>query len=316
MPIRTFRPHEDGAAVMQLWDRCLGQQYPVTERVFRQATYGRANYEPEDAVVAVDGDRVVGFAMIELLREGAKVRDHAAVSAVLVDGDHRRKGLARRMLQPLEQSARDAGATYITAGAGKHRFWTGVPTDLAAAQAFFQSQGYQAESESVDLVVPLGNFAAGMKYQHRLAAIGAWVEPATWSQLAAVMAFEIREFPNWAESMIRMIAAGDLGNVLVVRTKEQIVGTIQTFTPQSRWRAANLIWESIHGEKMGGYGAVGIGEAFRGKGLGGAMCEAAALHVERSGATCAYIDWTNLEDFYGKVGAKTWRRFKTCIKKF
>lgn len=315
MSIRTYRPHEDGAAVMLLWDQCLGQQYPVSERVFRQATAGRPNYEPADAVVAVDGDKIVGFAMLELYRDSLKVRDHASIAAIMVHPDYRRKGIASEMLAPLEKLARENAAAFITAGAGRHRFWTGLPTDLADAKAFFLKHDYACENESVDLVVPLGGYESRMKYQPRLAAIGAWVEPATLTHLPEALAFEIREFPNWSDTMIRMVAAGDINNVLVVRTKAEIVGTIQTFTPSSRWRAPNLVWEQVHGGKIGGYGAVGIGEAHRGKGLGAAMCEAAALHVERSGATCAYIDWTGLEDFYHKVGAKTWRRFHACSKK-
>jgi hypothetical protein len=44
------------------------------------------------------------------------------------------------------------------------------------------------------------------------------------------------------------------------------------------------------------------------------MCEAAAAHVEKEGASCCYIDWTVIVDFYRKVGAEPWRAFTMAEK--
>ena len=54
---------------------------------------------------------------------------------------------------------------------------------------------------------------------------------------------------------------------------------------------------------------MGIAKQYRGRGLGAAMCEQAAVHVERTGADVCFIDWTGLADFYCKLGAEVWRGF-------
>ena len=65
---------------------------------------------------------------------------------------------------------------------------------------------------------------------------------------------------------------------------------------------------------VAGPGAVGIAAAWRGKRLGAAMCQAAALHVQSRGGTCCYIDWTGIGPFYEKVGAKVCGRFFGATK--
>lgn len=316
MTIRTYDDSRDAAAVLRLWDEALGESYPIHPATFLQRTVGNPNYRRGDAVVAVVRRRVVGFGLAEVVRPNAAAAERTAyLAALLVAPQHRRQGLGRGLLQALEGHLRQAGCEQAAVGRGPARFWTGIPEDLAAAGAFYAAQGYATSSRVCDLLVPLGNYRASMRYQQRLHAVGATLVSATPALLPALLEFEFREFAGWAPSILRLAANGDLGNVLVLTSPAGILGSILTYTPDTGWRYSNQVWDRRIGGRLGGYGAVGIAASQRGKGLGAAMCEGAAAYVESRGADACFIDWTAIPEFYRRVGAEVWRWHEMAEKR-
>jgi GNAT superfamily N-acetyltransferase len=308
MTVRIYDESRDTAAVLKLWHEALGDRYPIHSAAFLQRLGGNQNYRHGDAVVAVADRRVVGFGLAEIVRPtGAPAEKTAYLAALLVAPAYRRQGLGRALLHALEAHLRQVGCERAAVGRGPARFWTGLPDDLPEAKAFFTAQGYTSASRVCDLLVPLGNYRATMRYQDRLRAIDAQVVSATPALLPALLDFEYREFAGWASAILRLAANGDLGNVLVVTSPAGIIGSILTYTPDTGWRYQNQVWDRLIGGRLGGYGAVGIAKSQRGKGLGAAMCEAAAAYVESRGADACFIDWTAIPDFYQRVGAKVWR---------
>jgi len=306
--IRPFDAVRDTASVLRLWDAALGGRYPIHPVTLLQRTGGNSNYRPGDGVVAMVGRRLLGFGLAERVRAAAGPGEPTGyIAALMVAPEARRQGLGRALLGALEAHLRSAGCSRAALGRGPARFWTGVPEDLPEAMAFFQQHGYAAGSRVCDLVVPLRNYAASMRYQDRLKAVGAEVVSASPAGLPALLDFEYREFAGWASSVLRMAASGDLANVLVVRTPRDLIGSILTYPPDTGWRYSNQVWDRLIGGRLGGYGAVGIAKARRGEGLGAAMCEAAAAYVEAKGADACFIDWTAIPDFYRRVGAEVWR---------
>jgi GNAT superfamily N-acetyltransferase len=294
--------------VLRLWDEALGDRYPIHAATFLQRTGGNQNYRPGDGVVATIGRDVVGFGLAEAVRvAGGRAESTGYIAALMVSPGHRRRGIGRGVLGALEERLRTAGCTKAAVGRGPARFWTGVPEDLPEATAFFRHLGYAPGGRVCDLLVPLANCAASLRYQDRLEAVGARVVSATTELLPALLDFEYREFAGWAPAILRMAANGDLANVLVVKAPRGIIGSIQTHTPDTGWRYPNQVWDRLIGGRLGGYGAVGIARDCRGLGLGAAMCEAAAAYVESGGATACFIDWTGIPDFYRRVGADVWR---------
>jgi predicted N-acetyltransferase YhbS len=116
--------------------------------------------------------------------------------------------------------------------------------------------------------------------------------------------------------MLLMVTHGDAGNVVVVRRAGEVIGCVQTFSPRSRLRYANVVWERIFGEAVGGMAGVLIAKDWRKRGLGLCMCQAAAAHIKRQGATSCFIDWTSdgLAPFYARLGAEVTMRFKKFRK--
>jgi mycothiol synthase len=90
-PIRAS--DEEGA--FEMFERAFSEfadRLPSTAVTWRAMTIGREGFVPEDLIVAVDGDRVVGGAF---LLDSSEIW----VDKLAVDADYRRRGIAQALLQ-------------------------------------------------------------------------------------------------------------------------------------------------------------------------------------------------------------------------
>jgi len=307
MQIFAYDPFRHAEAVFQLWSRTLGSTYPVDRETFLAHTLACLLGRPTGAFVALARAEIIGFALTACGGESG------FLEALLVAPEQQRQGVGKSLLAHAEEQLRQEGCRKLWVGRGADRFWTALPQDLPNAAAFFAATGFVAQNEVCDLVVDLREDGPPV-YQDRLRDAGAEIVPCTRGMLPEVLDFEQAEFPGWVTGILRFAAKGEEANVLVVRTAAEIVGTIHTFPPRSRVAGPNLVWRATFPGPLGGYGAVGIAEAWRGKGLGIAMCEAAGQSVRAAGADFCFIDWTTIVDFYARAGAQVWRRFTMMAK--
>lgn len=312
-----YCPLEHARQVVKLWVRSLGDRYPLTERIWFPRLVARASLGPEDGVVAVDGGRLVGFGLLEIDRSALLPASVAAIQALIVDPHCRRCGVGSAVLARLESVAGHEGLTDIHAFGGLNRFWSGVPEDLPAVTAFFARRGYAVNYQSIDLAGPVAGYRMPASCHERMQTEDIAIAGMSHKQCGQVYDFLTREAPHWRGSMLAFVHHGDLGDLLVVSQFDAIVGCIQTYSPRTRYRGANVVWEGRYGHEIGGFGAVIIAKDRRGEGLGALMCQAAAEHIARNGAAACYIDWTSdaLAPFYGKVGVQTIGRFNMMAKK-
>ena len=312
----TYHPLTHYPRVAALWERALGDTYPVSERVLFPRIVARNTLEPGDGLVVRDGDRLVGFGLLEIDRAPLSEGCSASIQVLLVDPEYQRQGIGAALLTRLEERLRAGGVTRVLVAGGPMRFWTGVPEDLPAAAAFFTRHGYTGEHETIDMCGPLAGYAMPNEARQCLAAAGAEVVSCTLADIGPCCDFLTREQPGWRGSFLSLVTAGDVANVLLVKHEAEIIGCIQTYPRHARCRGPNVVWDRIYGEDMGGFGAVLIGKAWRGHGLGVAMIHAAAQYVKDSGASCCFIDWTShrLAPFYGNIGAEICKVFRMYRK--
>ncbi len=123
MKIVTYDPITHYRQVADLWERTLGDCYPVSERVLWPRIVSRPTYEPGDGVAAVVEGKVAGFGIVELDRAPLGDRRSASIQALLVDPAYQRRRIGSAMLTLLENTrlvAEGAGAAGL-AGAWKRR---------------------------------------------------------------------------------------------------------------------------------------------------------------------------------------------------
>jgi mycothiol synthase len=140
-PIRAS--DEEGA--FEMFERAFSEfadRLPSTPATWRAMTVGREGFVPEDLIVAVDGDRVVGGAF---LLDSSEIW----VDKLAVDADYRHRGIARALLQTAFRRSFERGYThtrlstdsrtgaltlYERIGMRVQRSFTNYGIDLAAAE--------------------------------------------------------------------------------------------------------------------------------------------------------------------------------------
>ena len=315
--ITPYQPLTDTGPVFALWQRALGDAYPLSERVFLQNTHGNHFYQPGDGLVARSGDQLVGFCLTRVsgVTRPPPTPRQGVIVALLVDPDHRRRGVATALLAAAESRLQRQGVSQVAiARASPYRFWPGVPTDLTPARAFFAARDYETDGSAFDLVRNLADYAHPERVRETLAREGVRIEPAGEDDVTELLAFERREFSGWEGSTRLMCTVGDADHLIVVRDRGEIIGSCQTFSPASRFRSVNVVWERLLGADVGGMAAVGIAATHRGRGLGLALCAVASGILQRRGVGQCIVDWTGLLDFYGKLGYQPWREYWMASK--
>lgn len=121
---------DDAAALAQLVTEFTGLE-TSTEQLVTRLQQSRGVEHP---VVALQDGAIVGFASVRLHPYLGEDQPYAELSELFVQEAHRRQGIARALVQVLEQRARRAGATAWTVLTGE---------DNPAALAFYQSLGFR-----------------------------------------------------------------------------------------------------------------------------------------------------------------------------
>jgi ribosomal protein S18 acetylase RimI-like enzyme len=102
--LRAYRTG-DGDELLATFEEAFsefGDRLPSTLATWRAATIGREGFEPDDMVVATEGDRIVGGAFL-------LDADEIWVDKLAVHRDHRHRGIARALLQTAFQRSFDRG---------------------------------------------------------------------------------------------------------------------------------------------------------------------------------------------------------------
>lgn len=286
--IRAYRP-ADRAAVLSLWDRALGQRWPVSPDGF-DAIAG-----PRDALVAERAGTLVGYV-------AARIGRRPTIVVVLVAPACQREGLGSQLLQAAVAALLD-GATevWLGAGAGVY-FWGGVPDNLPAAGPFFDAHGWSRQWVADDLMGNIESFQAPAGAMARAHAAGVVFELAHETDVDAVVNLQQRHFPQRAD-IYRQQLAGP-GDVLVARHEDgRMLGTC---TLQG---TAAYPFPAVIDGRVGSFAAVGVSPNVRGQGIGLALVARAIELLAQQGYDRCFVGYIrpHLTGWYTQLGFEKWR---------
>lgn len=314
-------PVAESEAIVALWNRNLGDTFPIDRGLLVQQL--RLDIDPRLCVATRDdAGRLTGVA---LAKRAARPGPNGTVPAtgylswLIVDRDRRRQGTGTALLAAAAQWWREAGASTVRLGSDRYHLFPGRPLEDGpgwdALAGFARRYGFVAEGIECDLMADLRSLEAA--------------RPATSSggtgrynyvrydpgQSGAVSAFMHGAFPGrWADEVAEAIAAGlrpdDLA--LAVDTDDgSIVGFSRIYDGGSPVRGPSVYWLGLMGAHPGGLGPIGIDASRRGEGLGMGLLRYCVRELAARGVETMVIDWTDLADFYGKIGFKVWKRYET-----
>jgi GNAT superfamily N-acetyltransferase len=217
-------------------------------------------------------DRPVGAVAVAIRDNGGIVTGH--VQVLVVDPDHRRRGVGRELLRAAESEARSRGAVRMHLGAAAPFYlFTGVDSRWTEAMCLAEDAGYDRLGAELDLVCPtrFGPPAASGDVEVRAVRED--------RDVADLLGFAERCYPDWRAELARAGAAGTA--VIAIDADRAVVGA-----------AAHSV------NRFGVIGPVGVDPTRYRNGVGAAMMHALATDLAVAGIDRAEIAWTSTVRFY------------------
>jgi GNAT superfamily N-acetyltransferase len=310
-----FRQYDSGdaPAVVALWRRTIGEAFPLSEELLRQVAELNPSFRPADAVTVWDGDDLIGFGLMHRYRgtEDAyrTLADYAHITAMIVAPERQRQGLGTEIYLRLRARMIDLPQERIRLGAGVFHLFPGPPEELPAARPFFESLGFIFDRRVCDVRVDLSTYQLPASVPEALARHGLTSGPATaeeWDQLLDFLGTEFSANWRYGADRFRQMG-GDPADWLLMRQGEEIVGFARTHHPGPPPIGAARYWAELRGPNAGGLGPIGVAARLRGHGLGLALLHLTLDRLTTLGVTDAIADWTDLIDFYARVGMQPWK---------
>lgn len=311
--IRAYDPIADEQGAYALWQAAVGRQWPLSRATFRATIMDNPVYRAGDHLVAIQQDRVVGFAATQVALVPGEADSRGSLLAVLVAPERRRQGLGRALHDRALAHLARRGATQVQLGGGGFSyFWQGVPANLPEGWAFFAACGWQDQETSYDLLLDLHGYATPPWVHERARQAGVEIRCAEATETEEILAFEERHFPRWRQFFALPVASGEVADIVVARDHAgALAGTALVSDDRSRWERP-FVWSELYGARTGGVGTLGVAEAYRERGIGLALAATATELLAQRGVARSYIGWTWLVDWYGKLGYRVCQEQRLC----
>ncbi len=290
--------------IVELWNACFGEDFPMDERLWRQNV--NDCLQTTCVRLAWEDTKPIGFVV-------GKIPGHICAIGVLPE--RRRDGVGTALLDHAEKSLVASGAEKILIGQDDRHFFPGVPNTLLPAQAFFVANGYQlAISETHDMWRELSDYSIPEKVQARIATLkeeGIELRSCADADAELLLAHLNANFSGrWVrDTQQRLMSESDPQEIKIAVKNGVVIGFAHTFTTQSVYIGPSIYWRRLLGPNYGGLGPIGVAADVRKIGLGLALLAYSVNEVKASGASRMAIDWTGLTGFYGKLGFVSWKRY-------
>ena len=317
MPPLMWKPYHPNLAadIVRLWNKTLGECFPMSLSLFRQNVEGAPSYQPNDSTVVVKDGQAIAFIQTKRFREDdpllATLGNTGWIEAIVVEPSWQHKGLGRDLMAWAMYKLRSEGCSLIYLGSGLRHFFPGVPAEVVGLPDFFAQAGFTSKQTVYDLRGNLSDFAAPPSASLAVAAAGGTVAPCQQADVPALMAFLQAEFPGrWRYDTRRYLDLGGAPQeIMILRQGERVTGFAHIYTRRSSYQAPPIYWKRLLGRSPGGLGPIGVAAGVRGQGLGLALLQLSLQHLAGQGVADAVIDWTTLTGFYGKVGFTPWKAY-------
>ena len=222
---------------------------------------------------------------------------------LFVSKKDRKKGIGTQLLEQGIEWLKSKGATEIKCGGGAGSyFWPAIPKNLDCKE-FFVKNGFEVEDNGpVDMSQDITNFVVPKGVDDSLKENKVEIEFSSKEWADEILKFTKENFPNWYDYYEQHLKNEEYDKVFFAHKDKEIIGISELWIGDCNW---DLLFEN----NVGGGGALGISEEWRGKGIGLAMKSYGTELLRDKGIKYVWIGWTYEIDFYKKLGFKVWREF-------
>lgn len=305
--LRSFA-RGDLSPLVALWNDVMWAD-PISEQRLLLDYVLDPHFDPNGLLLAVDGDRVVGFALGMTARADLP-SDNAVGTGVIVGfgvaESHRRQGIGSQLIQGLDDYFRAKEVSAIQVGPWVPPYLApGVDESAyAGTVGFLESQGFAPGAKPVSMRALLTGYEPSADVPGiaaKLAGDGIIIRPAIADDATELITFAVEHFPHW-ESYVRgalrsvVSVAGD-ATLHIALDGQTVIGFAMT-----------------NGERFGPFGVNGD---YRGRGVGAVLLSRALCAMRAANVHLAYFLWTSDQTarLYNRHGFEIVRRFTMMSKK-
>lgn len=306
---KTFQ-HANFQALAKLWNEMYPEKYRIDAALLELNTVQSPVFDWGVSQIEVDASGEV-MAFVAFKRSAAGLFkgpsiDQAHMSAIA----YRDPMLAVDLVAEAKRTLRNRGVNKVVFGADSRHFWPGCPADVGSLCGFLMVEGFEDIGEAFDLERDLAGYELPSP-----APMGFDFRPlASDDDVVALRVFLESEFPGrWLhDTMDKIRAENDPSCVFVALEGNKVVGFALIQSANHQLPIGGAVWRDSLGEHWGSLGPIGVSADMRGQGLGHGVLGAALMHLKSLGVRQCIIDWTTLDQFYGRHGFEVTRTYKPC----
>ncbi|MDK8182422.1 GNAT family N-acetyltransferase [Paenibacillus sp. UMB4589-SE434] len=303
--------------ICELWNREIGNWFPLREELLRQNSFQDSNVYYPASWLAHDNDgTLIGFVIAKKWQEQEREMQLGEgagwIQAIVVRSEARGQGIGSRLLTLAEEALQKAGVGLVYMGRDPWHYFPGVPKALSYSREWCAHKGYEQLYEVFDLY-------ASLEADKTIDAPhfeGAYVRLLELKDQAEMLRFFRRCFPGrWYYEALSYWERGGKGReFLGLFVGQEMIGFCRVNDEHAPLIAQNTYWAPLFAEPLGGIGPLGVDDRYRGRGYGLALVQAGMMELGARGMKHLIIDWTELVDFYAKLGFQTWKGYDLMKK--
>lgn len=294
--------------VLELWNDFYPSQYHIDLDVLRINTIDSPTFDWGASFIDLDFENMLR-AFVIIKKAPSKFHKVADADAMHLSGLAFTQPL--HMVDVFSESKRvmrERGSSTLLFGMDSRHFWPGVPQDKPRLNDFLMVEGFTLGGEYFDLERDLTDYVPPKE----LPTDGVEFRVLNEEDHDLLVRFLDREFPGrWRYDILTKIEKEECHTGIVgLFHKEAIHGFASIQDSSCKYPIGGAVWRKSLGENWGTLGPIGVSQKVRGLGWGGAMLSAGLLELKARGVKQCLIDWTTLDEFYGKHGFVKTRFYK------
>jgi len=298
----------------RFWNDVIGEHFPMSAALWEQNTLRDGNTLKDVSIALIEGGQIQAVIVVKKFSEATDAlmtTNIGWVQCLLVAKNARGRGLGTQLLNAAQRQLKEEGVVELRLGRDPWHYFPGVPVQDEQTAAWFERRGYRRESIETDL-----RRTANAQSPYLLDNHPTCFRLLKQSDVPQLLAFLKCHFPGrWHYEALHYAAAGGTGREFIgIFLGGEMRGFCRINDRQSLLIAQNVYWSELLTGPVGGIGPLGIDRSLRGMHFGSDIVKAAANELTGRGAEQLIIDWTQLTEFYGKLGFSVWKQYTTMAK--
>lgn len=321
MECRRITTRDEVYKGINLWNE-INPSFYIIPRLVEQNIFSPFVGVNVDAWGIFEGDNLITFMLTKHLTMPISKKcktDQGWVSLLVVNKKiPNAVSIGDELFKLVDEDFKKNGIKEVHFGGDPQNFLPGLPSSLEGDYlSLLEKSGFRKHGVVYDLYQNISKFNIFNKISKERLQKKLHIEKATKETEHLLLKFLEKYFPErWyfeAENIGRI--PGGIEDYWLLRSDEDLLGFTRINTFKSSYLGPNINWCFKWQEDSLGLGPIGIADNYRGKGYGIYLMINIIQYFRQKGYRHMVIDWTDLIDYYKKIGFELWIKYIMLEKK-